>query len=178
MKMIETGTDRKSILVFLPNSLRLDSVGFLEGFSKECEDSNGFVVVNDQLKKDGAGSIGYVSSVTPENRKEKTYQNIAQWLHINSNTGELKVFGTDVEYCITCIKYDHKIFAGSEVTLIQTKNYGVYFETLLKSVKDKCSKKYSKNVRMMFDLTFLVLQILTNFFDEVSCCSIFEFIKS
>lgn len=164
---------RKSALVFLPDSLQLNSVGFLEGFSGFCEDTQAFFVLSKKLKSSSVDSIGYVSEVTPENGKVNNCRSTVEWLHINGNTGEMKICGSDsdVEYCVTCIRYDYRLFVESEAVLIDNKKYGVYFETLVKSLKNKCLKKYREKRKTVYGLIVFIFKlfgIVTNFCSEVT----------
>lgn len=165
----------KSVLIFLPDSLQPGGVGFLEGFCGKCEDAQVFFVLSEKLKNSSSvDSIGYVSAVSPENGKVQNCRNPAEWLHINSNTGEIKIYKNDIdgEYCMTCIRYDHRLFVQSEAVLLESRNYGIYFETLIRLIK----KKYCEKMPTMFGLTFFILKlcgIITNFFSEVNIFHLF-----
>lgn len=166
--------EQKSVLIFLPDSLRLNSVGFLEGFLGQCEGTQAFFVLSEAAKDNSVDSIGYVSEITPENRVVNNCRNTSsEWLHINCNTGVIKVCGSgsDVEYSITCVRYDYRLFFESEAVLLDSKKYGVYFETLVAAMKKKYLGKYRERGKIVYGLSFFVLKlfgVLTNFCGEVS----------
>lgn len=168
---MEVVVNKRRVFVFLPDSLQRDRIGFLEGFSGKCEDTQAFFVLKEKLNEDSVDSIGYVSEVTPENGK--ILENKAEWVHVNIRTGEVKICGggTDVEYCVTCIRYDYEVFVQSDAVLLAPHKYGVYFQTLVRSIKSRSFKKHTRRNAVTHGLLFILLKlfsVFTNLFNEVN----------
>lgn len=134
----------------------------------QCEDTQAFFVLSEMVKDNSVDSIGYVSAITAENRVINNCR--SEWLHVNCNTGEITVCG-NAEYSITCVRYDYRQFFESEAVLLDSKKYGVYFETLVAAMKKKCLGKYREKRKILYGLSFFVLKlfgVLTIFCGEVS----------
>lgn len=144
-------------LIFLPEALRCDEIGFLEGFSGRCEGVLAFFVLKQRLSGDSADSIGYVSDVTPRENS-----NSAEWVHVNRASGEITVCGgqNGVNYRVTCVKYDYELFVKTEVVMMDCVKYGVYFETLLRSIKQKCQEKRKQFFRNLLILAFQFASVI------------------
>lgn len=144
-------TKKKRVLVFLPDTLQRDRVGFLTGFTGKCEDTQAFFVLKEKLNNDSVDSIGYVSEVTPENQ----YNSNAEWLHINSKTDKIKICGNETDYCVTSVRYNYNSFVKSEaISLVQSK-HGVFFETLVRAIKNRCVERNQIFYRFVFVVLML-----------------------
>lgn len=122
--------------MFLPDTLDIHNIGILEGFVRKCDSYLAFYVTNENLLKPKSTekSIGYCSERTPS--ASANHKPNSHWLHININTGTIRVADDFNESNTVCVKYDYSGFKNSDISTFQLHNYGEHFEVLAKAIKD------------------------------------------
>lgn len=156
---------RDHVLIFIPNTLDRKNVGFLEGFAMKCDDSLAIFILNEKLLiQSSINIIGYCSHKTPKDELGK-YSTDAEWVHINIDTGEIKVNNggvRDDNHSVTCIEYDYNLFVKTETVDIFPEVYGIHLETLTRSIRRNNEQRHRKRNSTFFTLfNFLLLNCCT-----------------
>lgn len=149
------------ILLFLPDSLDRQNVGFLEGFSTKCNNSLAiFIINNELLAKSSSSIIGYCSHKTPDQEVGNCLTD-TEWVHINIDTDEIKInrnkSHNEKECVITCIEYDYNLFVKTETLDIFPEYYGAHFETLINAIKQRREERPKKTYSKFLSLFSYIL---------------------
>lgn len=144
------------VLLFLPDTLDRQNVGLLEGFSAKYNDTLAIFIINEELLSKSSGSIiGFCSQLTPEREFGKHLPN-AEWVHINIDTGEIRINNStthrEKDCIVTCIEYNYNLFAKTETVDVFPECYGVHFEALINSIKRKNEERSKKRSSKLFSL--------------------------
>lgn len=145
-----------NVFVFLPNTLKSEKLGLLEGFSVRHSDYVALFVLNDELQTITSDCIGYVSENSPE--KLTTFTKDCEWIHINASTSEIRLNNIRVDdtYNTTCIIYDYDIFSKSEALDVYYRNYGDCFQTLINALQQR-KLKSKIETRQFSRINFLMI---------------------
>lgn len=153
-----------SVLIFVPSTLNMDNIGFLEGFAKKVEDNLIFYITSDKLALEAGYTVGYCSTHTPYNMFTAKD---SEWLHINSTTHEFTINNIDAqEYNdkFTIILYDIKAFSKCDITTFKYQKYGDQFNELCFAL----NKSSFKAVKPRFMILYIVFMFLIEMILEVS----------
>ncbi|KRT85896.1 hypothetical protein AMK59_2924 [Oryctes borbonicus] len=145
-----------SVFIFVPNTLDMDNIGFLEGFAKRIDDNLIFYVTSDKLLLEAGCTVGYCSSQTPYNMFTA---NDSEWLHVNNTTREFTINNINTqEYDdrFTIILYDIKAFSKCDITTFKLQKYGDQFNEL-RTALNKLSYKMVKPRFMILYIVFMFL---------------------